>query len=265
MRHSHRARAFVLDLKALRALWQGDHALASRLLPEIAAAWAQVDPLYSLMSTGAKRYLIAALSGDSEAIDATEVRRPAGGASYALPKPYLCALAFRRNEIGMVEEAREDFEFLSRHDYADLQHDVTYLLTLVQLAQLTHDLHDEARAARLEALLEPFAGRYSSGHTTAVRGAVDRYRALMRWTLGDLAAADGLLQAAIRQEHAMRAPPWEALGRFDRARLLLDRGQEGDRLAAQVELREAADVCRGLDVPGITSRAEPLTAMLRSA
>lgn len=260
--HSYRCRAFVLDLQALRALWQGDGAYANALLPEIAEAWSHVDPLYSMMSIGAKRHLVAALSDDFEEIDRNEARRPTGGASYALPRPYLCALAHRRFEIGMVDQAREDFEFLSRHDYGDLQHDVTYLILLVQLAQLAYDLGDAARASRLETLLEPFAGRYASGHTAAVRGTVDRYRALLRWTLGDLAGADALLVRATEQEHAMRAPPWEALTRIDRARLLLERGSEGDRAKAAEELRLVAVACGGLDVPGITRRAEPLRVQL---
>jgi DNA-binding winged helix-turn-helix (wHTH) protein len=258
MGHSNRARAFVLDLHALRALWQGHHAVASALLPEVEAAWAQVDPLYSLMSVGAKRFLVAALSGDYELIDANEVRRSSGSGQYALPKPYLCALAFRRLELGMLDEAREDFEFLSRHDYEDLQHDVTYLLTVVQLAQLAHDLYDAPRAAKLEAMMEPFAARYSSGHTTAVRGAVDRFRGLVRWTLGDLDGADALLQEAIALERRMRAAPWEALCRIDRARLLLARGGARDRAAAAEELRAAEEVCTRLDVPGITGRARPV-------
>jgi hypothetical protein len=130
--HSHRCRAFVLALQALRALWQGDGAYANALLSEIAEAGSHVDPRYSMMSIGAKRHLVAVLSDDFEEIDRDETCRTTGGASYALPRPYLCALAHRRFEIGMVDEAREGFEFPSRHDYDDLQHDVTYLILLLR-------------------------------------------------------------------------------------------------------------------------------------
>jgi hypothetical protein len=250
----------VLDLKAIRGIWQGDHALVQSLIPQIEEAWGRVDPLYAIMSTGAKRFLVAALSGDAEEIDANDVRPDRGTAQYALPKPYLCALAFRRIEIGMLAEARDDFEYLSRHEYEDLQRDVAYLLTIVQLAQLAHDLHDPVRAARLEELMEPYAGRYSSGHTTAVRGAVDRYRGLTRWTQGDLDGADAFLCAAIEQEHKMRAPPWEALARLDRVRLLLQRQTDDDRESAAEELKRVDEILSHVDTPGFTDRADRLRA-----
>lgn len=52
-------------------------------------------------------------------------------------------------------------------------------------AELAHNLDEKPHAAMLEARLEPFAGRYAIGHTTAVRGTVDRYRALLIWTFDD--------------------------------------------------------------------------------
>ena len=167
----------------------------------------------------------------------------------ALPRPYQCALALRLIDQGRSDEANEIFEFLSRLDYADLQRDPTYLINLVQLAEMAHHLAARDRVTELEARLDPYEGGYAVSHTTAVRGAVDRYRGLLAWTRGALDIADDRLQRAIEVEQRLGARPWEALARLDRARLLSERGGASAGVRAEVEAAETA--CDGLARPGL--------------
>jgi hypothetical protein len=80
---------------------------------------------------------------------------------------------------------------------------------------------------------------------------VDRYRALLTWTQGDLAGADALLASAIAAERRMGAPPFEAMARVDRARLLAERGGRRAAASARAELDAAETCCAGLELPGI--------------
>jgi DNA-binding winged helix-turn-helix (wHTH) protein len=248
---SDRARACLLDVRALRCCWLGDVALGDALIAELGAAWEHVDPAYGLMSVGAKRILIDRIAGRPAPVDESDVRNAIGAGEFALPKPYTCAIAVRLHEQGRVDDAREIFAYLSRLEFADLQRDATYLVTVAQLSELAHRLADADRARLLAPRLEPFAGRYAAGHTAAVRGAVDRYRGLLAWTLGDLDGADTLLAAAVDVEVRMDAAPWEAMTRADRARLALDRGGDGGRALAARELDAADTALARRPAPGM--------------
>lgn len=171
-------------------------------------------------------------------------------------------IAVRLWEEGRVDEAKASFEFLSRRDYADLQRDVAYLVTVVHLAELAHRFGDGHRSALLAHALDPFAGRYAAGHTAGVRGAVDRYRGLLAWTLGDLERADVLFRSALGAELRMDAAPWEAMLRADRARLALDRGTSAGRELARRELDLADAALERRATPGMKTFIAPLRARL---
>jgi DNA-binding winged helix-turn-helix (wHTH) protein len=243
--------AWIADLQCLRAIWQGRIEEAVALLPRVRSLWEQVDPPYGMMSVGAKETLIDRLTGRLAEPGSGELEGARGPLRYALPKPYHCSLALRLHESGRDAEARETFEFLSRRDYADLRQDSTFLISAVMLAELAYRLDDRYRAAQLARLLAPFAGRYAVGFSVAVLGAVDRYRGLIAWTLGDLAAADALLAGAVAAEQRMGAPAWQAIVHVDRARLRLERGGPDAEASARAELEAADACCAGLEVPGI--------------
>ena len=239
--------AWITDIEALRALWQGRVAEAEALLPRLRSLWEKVDPLYGVMSAGAKEALIGLLDrpraeGEDQLADARNALR------FPVPKPYHCSLALRLLAAGHEAEAREAFEFLSRRDYEDMRRDGSFLISLVMLAELAHRLDDPRRAARLSELLAPFAGRYSVGYTVAIRGAVDRYLGLLAWTQGDPTSAEAHLASAVAAERHMRAPPWEAIARVDLARLLVARGGPDAVSDARRELDAAEACCEGLGV-----------------
>ena len=254
--------AWLEDAEALRAIWQGRVADAEARLARLRPLWDAIDPLYGVMSAAAKQQLVARLKGGGDAPTPQELAVAHGPQQYALPKPYHCSLALRLFEAGHADEAREAFGFLSRSDYDDVRRDGTFLINAVLLAELAHHLGDVPRASRLAELLEPYAGRYASGYTVAARGAVDRYRALLAWTRGDLAAADALLADAVAAERRMGAPPWEAIAHLDRARLFARRSGAGSADAARGELDAAEACCAGLELPGIRTRVAAARARL---
>ena len=231
-------------------------------MPPLERALQEVDPFYALMSLGAKSTIIDRLAGRTRPVSDDELRSSLGTSHFALPRPYACAVGVRLYEEGRLDESRGVFEYLSRRDYADLQRDVTFLVTAVQLAELAHRFEDARRARLLDAVLAPFTGRYAAGHTAAVRGAVDRYRGLLAWTLGELDAAEALLGAAAELEARMDAAPWEAMTRADRARLALDRGGAARRERAVRELELADEALARCDTPGMHGFVETQRARL---
>jgi tetratricopeptide (TPR) repeat protein len=91
-------------------------------------------------------------------------------------------LALIYSELGLGQEARNEFEHLAQHDFADLPRDGLWVTCITYLAEVCSFLQDTARAATLYHLLRPYAGR-----NVIVGGAVACYGAASR-CLGMLAA-----------------------------------------------------------------------------
>ena len=68
-------------------------------------------------------------------------------------------LALIYSELGLVQEARTEFEHLAQHDFADLPRDGLWVTCITYLAEVCTFLQDTARAATLYHLLRPYAGR----------------------------------------------------------------------------------------------------------
>jgi DNA-binding CsgD family transcriptional regulator len=106
-------------------------------------------------------------------------------------------LALLYSELGLVQEARAEFEHLAQHDFTDLPRDGLWVTCITYLAEVCAFLQDTARAATLYYLLHPYAGR-----NVIVGGAVACYGAASRY-LGMLAATEEALATA--RELGMRA------------------------------------------------------------
>ena len=142
-------------------------------------------------------------------------------------------LALAYVEAGREAEARVQFEYLARDDFAALRRDWNWLATMSILATLCVFLRDRERAARIYELMLPYAERnIMIGWTEVCYGSASRY-------LGNLATlmrlyddAQRHYETAIEVNAGLGARGWLAHSQHEYAAMLLELGGDRDRSRA---------------------------------
>jgi hypothetical protein len=220
----------------VRAFLAGDLAEAERRLEEgrrrdVALGWG-TDAVY-----GSATFLLRRETGGLEAVapalEALVATSPPGG----LWRPGLAALYA---ELGMLDDARREFESLAAGSFAAVPADATRHLCLGLLAEVCCALGDAERAAWLFEELRPLEGRLLvfQGCAPAL-GPADRLLGMLASTAGDAALAERLLGRAVAQCRALPAPIWLAHCLYDSATRLPAPGTSTVRDG----LLEAAGLC----------------------
>ena len=149
-------------------------------------------------------------------------------------------LAVIYSDLGLTDYAREEFEGLAQHDFADLPLDVAWLGTMTYLVDVCTFLADRTRAKRLYEILLPFDGaNVVVGSGTACHGALSRYLGALATTLERWDEATRHFEDALAMNARMEARPWLAYTQEQYSTMLLARRQPGDRERA-VALVDAA-------------------------
>jgi DNA-binding NarL/FixJ family response regulator len=172
-------------------------------------------------------------------------------------------LALIYSELGLGQEARNEFEHLAQHDFADLPRDGLWVTCITYLAEVCAFLQDTARAATLYRLLCPYTGRnIIVGGAVACYGAAARYLGMLA-TMARWDEAEQRFQEALAMNTRTGARPWLAHTQHGYAAMLLARGQPEDRPRAMILLEEALATARELGMRALearlTSRMSPLT------
>ena len=106
------------------------------------------------------------------------------------------------SELGLVQEARGEFEHLAQHDFTDLPRDGLWVTCITYFAEVCAFLQDTARAATLYRLLSPYAGRnVIVGGAVACYGAASRYLGMLAATMARWDDAEQHFQEALANEH----------------------------------------------------------------
>lgn len=193
-------------------------------------------------------------------------------ARYPHVPAYRSGLLLIHVELDQRDEARRLFDALAAHDFTDIPRDLSWMITVTMLAQASASLEDQGRAARLYALLLPFAGQcVVSADVAACYGSVSRSLGLLAATLGRWDAATRHFEDAITQHSRMEAPTWLARTRLDYAAALLRRvipaaeapGEtERQRALARALLSAARETAGSLGMAGVAARARALEGTL---
>lgn len=155
--------------------------------------------------------------------------------------------------------SRVDFDALAQHSFADVPYDATWMALMVLLAQTSSYLRDAPRAEQLYAALLPYANRnIVIGAALACDGAVSHYLAVLaavscRW---DVAVVH--FEHALAFNHDIGAEPCAARTAYEFARVLLQRGADGDAARAAALLLTAAERARTLGIEGLAEAADRL-------
>ncbi len=161
-------------------------------------------------------------------------------------------------------EARQILSDLSAHRFAALHRDNYWVTSLCLASEVAVGLGERSIAAVLYEMLEPYAARNAVAFAEGPLGSVARYLGLLAGMLDDPEAADRHLEAAESANRKMGARPWLAHTLYDRAQLLIRRGNPGDAEQAAGFLEECRTLCAqvGLTALARTVEAPPVEATL---
>jgi DNA-binding NarL/FixJ family response regulator len=167
-------------------------------------------------------------------------------------------LALIYSELGLVQEARVEFEHLAQYDFTDLPRDGLWVTCITYLAEVCVFLQDTARAATLYHLLRPYAGRnVIVGGSVACYGAASRYLGMLATTMARWDEAEQHFQEALAMNTRTGARPWLAHTQHDYATMLLTRGEPEDQARAMILLESALTTARALGMRALEARLTP--------
>jgi DNA-binding XRE family transcriptional regulator/tetratricopeptide (TPR) repeat protein len=168
-------------------------------------------------------------------------------------------LALVYAELGMLEEARREFDALAAADFADVPHDAMRMASIAYLSEVCAMLGDRRRAATLRQLLWPYRERnLLAGTSVACFGAASRFLGLLAATEDRVDDAIDHLRHAIAFNARQGATTWLAHAQVDCARALAARGSAADRVAAATLVAEAADTARAHGLAALSRRIAEL-------
>ena len=215
-----RARSYVPVHRARRAMMEGRHRDAQRLIGEAFAISQDVEEsTIPLIATG-QLFTLEWTKGRPGGVE-QELRQVAEALPYM--QVWRFGLAMIRAAEGDRAEAERMFNGLAASDFADIPRNNQWMITLTLAAELCAQLGDAARAPALYDLLAPCAELSSVTPAGGYAGPVDRYLGLLAQTTGDAAAAERHLRAALELARRHRSRPLVAMIAIDLARTLASR------------------------------------------
>jgi len=162
--------------------------------------------------------------------------------------------------LGREKQARNDFDDIAAHDFADLPRDYVLPHNLIVLSELAAGLGDARHAALLYEILCPFADRLGMmGIGNGTYGAIAHWLGLLAVTVQRLDDAATHFENAIETNARVGARPFLARrSQHEYARMLIERDSRGDKGKARTLLTEATATYRELGMPTFLENAEEL-------
>ena len=172
-------------------------------------------------------------------------------------------LALIYADLGMLNEARAEFDQLASNGFSSIPKDSSWLNCMGMLAEVCHMLDDRQQADALHRFLSPYATcNIVAPPLVACYGSASRHLGLLATTLERWEEADRHFVAALDLNHRQGGRPWVAHTQYAHAAMLCSRGMRADRERA-IALNAAASAIAGeLGMQGLVERAAILQARL---
>jgi DNA-binding SARP family transcriptional activator len=211
----------------------------------------------------AQRYMLHREQGPLEEARRLLLRSAAEYPDYEL---WPCALAQIEAALGLEAEAKQRFDALATHDFADLPFDQNvWLVGMGLLAETAAALNDDDRASVLYRRLLPYADRVAVMYPELGIGSVSRYVGILAATTARWDDAERHFEAALEMNERIGARPWLAHTQVDYALMLSARGEPGDGERALELVGSALEGYRGLGMEGFAADAGRLERSLGEA
>ena len=144
----------------------------------------------------------------------------------ASPGRFALSLSLCLARAGRRDEAIGHLAVHARHGFATVPHDLSLAYGLTQAAEAASLLDDQASAATLLRLLEPWEGHnVVLGSGALILGAASHFIGLAARTVGDVPASERYLRDAVAMNDAMGAVVAATRSRLELARTLADLGR----------------------------------------
>jgi predicted ATPase/class 3 adenylate cyclase len=169
-----------------------------------------------------------------------------------------------RNALAAAEAGDEGAAWaeLERHGgqgFTDLPQDGLWVLHVCGLAQAAVLIRDLDRGEELYRLLLPHAELNAVALSQQPFGPVGLRLGMLTTMFGRWEEAEGHFETAIKRCDLLGARAIRARVSYEHARMLLDRGAEGDESRAASLLDDAARLCKDLGMPGLLERISAMT------
>jgi DNA-binding SARP family transcriptional activator/tetratricopeptide (TPR) repeat protein len=237
--------------RAMRALLTGRLEAADRLAAEALATGS-----YGEAVTASQYYATQLLGIRREQSRIAELEAPAKEMVKANPvrAAWRAALATLYWESGRLDQAREEFELLAAHDFADIPVDGDWLIAITLLADCSVALADAGRAAKLYELLAPYRDlNVVIGLAAVCLGSAAQYLGRLSATMGRPDEAAAQFERALAANERLKAPVCLAHTQLDYASLL---GAADPRARELVDA--AALTASQLELPAVAKRVAAL-------
>jgi DNA-binding CsgD family transcriptional regulator/tetratricopeptide (TPR) repeat protein len=236
----------MLGYQVMRNLLEGHFADAERLAQEALVIGQKVQAESAAGTFGVQMFTIRREQGRLKELAPVVRHFVEQNAAASTWRP---GLALIYSELGLDQEARQAFEDLAQHDFADLPRDALWVACLTYLAEVCVFLGDSDRAAILYDLLLPYAKRtVVVGGDVVCHGAVSRYLGMLAATMTRWGEAVQHFEHALAMNQQMGAKPWLAHTQHAYAKMRLARNEPGDWAKATAMLEEALTTALQLDM-----------------
>jgi DNA-binding CsgD family transcriptional regulator len=162
-------------------------------------------------------------------------------------------------ELGLVAEARAEFEAVIADRFERIPKDARWATSMTYLAEVCTYLGDAERAVLLYARLLPFEGRnLIAPPNVACFGAASRHLGMLAATMKRWPDAERHFEAALAMNARQGGRPWLAHTQHQYAGMLLARSANGDRDRAVALLDDALAIAREIGMAALAERAAAL-------
>jgi tetratricopeptide (TPR) repeat protein len=168
-------------------------------------------------------------------------------------------LALIYSSLGQSEEARAVFHYLASDGFASVPRDSLWVGTMAYLSEVCAFLGDSDQATVLYDMLLPYKSRaVVVGGATVCYGAAGRYLSMLARTMSKWELAERHIIQAIDLDNRMQAWPWLAHSQAEYATILLEKGQEEDRIQAKALFDEALSAAQTMGMGYLMKKVEAL-------
>jgi class 3 adenylate cyclase/tetratricopeptide (TPR) repeat protein len=172
-------------------------------------------------------------------------------------------LALIYAELGMLDEARAEFDQLASNSFSSIPEDSSWLNCMGMLAEVCHVLGDRRQADALHQFLSSYAKcNIVAPPLVACYGSASRHLGLLATTLRRWDEAERYFVAALELNERQGGRPWVAHTQHAHAAMLCERGNRADWDRA-IALNAAASAIAGdLGMQGLVERVAALKERL---
>jgi DNA-binding CsgD family transcriptional regulator/tetratricopeptide (TPR) repeat protein len=249
----------VAAFSAMLELATGNYAAATLQVERARALWQSSAP----RQHAAQAFLLWRDLGRLDELP-EEIRLPDSLHSWRwVAQAHRMALSLER---GRLTAARHDYAALVAGDLSNIPLNQHWYGTVAMLAEAAVAFDDAQNAARLFAMLEPYAERLVyDGSLVVCHGPVVLYLGRLAGLLGRWQEAEQQLGYALDICEGLGLRPYVVRTLLDQAELLARRDRPGDRAAARDLAQRAIDVAEAIGMLGLIPRAAGLRDRLGSS